>query len=97
VIARWVILEENEMYSMTLSTEETVLLIDTYVEYCTKRPCGDIPELLVYAEAQNEAVTPNNVRFLVYDFIGTKINTDAALIRVDKELWSEFQRHRNRE
>ena len=76
MIARWVILEENEMYSMTLSTEETVLLIDTYVEYCTKRPCGDIPELLVYAEAQNEAVTPNNVRMLVYDFIGTKIKTD---------------------
>lgn len=85
------------MYSMILSTEETVLLIDTYVEYCTKRPCGDIPELLEYAEAQNESVTPSNVRFLVYDFIGTKINTDAALIRVEKELWSEFQRRRNRE
>jgi hypothetical protein len=65
------------MHPMTcLSTEEAVLLIETYVEYCTKRPCGDIPELLVYAEAQNESITPNNVRFLVYDFIGTKIKTN---------------------
>jgi hypothetical protein len=64
------------MYSMILSTEEIVLLIDTYVEYVPKRPCGDIPELLVYAEAHCSAITPNNVRFLIYDFIGTKINMD---------------------
>ena len=64
------------MHPMTcLSTEETVLLIETYIEYFTKRPCGDIPDLLVYAEAQNESITPNNVKFLIWDYIGTKIPT----------------------
>ena len=77
MIARWVILEENEMHPMTcLSTEEAVLTIETYVKFFPKRLCGDIPELLVYAESIDETITPHNVKFLIWDFIGTKINMD---------------------
>ena len=59
-----------------LNTTEMDLITETYVKYCPKRPCSDIPELFAYAVSVKETITPNNVKFLIWDFIGTKIPTD---------------------
>ena len=55
-----------------LSTEEMVRIIESYVEYCSKRPCSDIPELLAHAETLNEEITPDNVKFLIWNYVATK-------------------------
>jgi hypothetical protein len=56
-----------------LNTTEKTLITETYVDYFPKRPCSDIPELLAHAGALIEEITQDNVKFLVWDFIGTKI------------------------
>jgi len=56
-----------------LNPTEKTLISATYTDYFPKRPCSDIPELFTYAESIKETITPNNVKFLIWDFIGTKI------------------------
>jgi hypothetical protein len=55
-----------------LNTTEKALISETYVGYFPKRPCSDMPELFTYAESIKEPITLNNVKFLIWDFIGTK-------------------------
>jgi hypothetical protein len=55
-----------------LNTTEKVLISETYVDYFPKRPCSDIPELLAHAEALIEEITPDNVKFLVWNYVATK-------------------------
>ena len=58
-----------------LNTTEKTLISETYVDYFPKRPCSDIPELFTYAESIKETISPHNVKFLIWDFIGTKVPT----------------------
>jgi hypothetical protein len=56
-----------------LNPTEKTLISAIYTDYFPNRPCSDIPELFTYAESIKENITPNNVGFLIWDFIGTKI------------------------